>query len=104
MLPLPGPEKATTSSLSMPMNRQPRQISPPFAQKRLGSPGYTAISLAGAAVRTQVLRLSPKYQDIIIDAGGRDTTGLRAGLTVADTALVPFQPRSFDLWTLDKAP
>jgi chromosome partitioning protein len=70
--------------------------------ERLGSPGYTAISLTGAAVRTQVLRLSPKYQDIIIDAGGRDTTGLRAGLTVADTALVPFQPRSFDLWTLDK--
>lgn len=70
--------------------------------ERLGSPGYTAISLTGAAVRTQVLRLSPKYHDIIIDAGGRDTAGLRAALTVADTALVPFQPRSFDLWTLDK--
>ena len=41
--------------------------------ERLGSPGYTAISLTGPAVRTQVLRLSPKYQDIIIDAGGRDT-------------------------------
>ncbi|MBV9482771.1 MAG: AAA family ATPase [Acidobacteria bacterium] len=70
--------------------------------ERLGSPGYTAISLTGAAVRTQVLRLSRKYQDIIIDASGRDTAGLRAALTVADTALVPFQPRSFDLWTLDK--
>lgn len=70
--------------------------------ERLGSPGYTAISLTGAAVRTQILRLSPKYQDIIIDAGGRDTAGLRAALTVCDTALVPFQPRSFDLWTLDK--
>jgi chromosome partitioning protein len=70
--------------------------------ERMGTPGYTAISLTGPAVRTQVLRLSPKYQDIVIDAGGRDTAGLRAGLTVADTALVPFQPRSFDLWTLDK--
>jgi chromosome partitioning protein len=69
---------------------------------KLGNPGYTAISLTGAAVRTQILRLSPKYQDIIIDAGGRDTTGLRAALTVADAALVPFQPRSFDLWTVDK--
>jgi chromosome partitioning protein len=70
--------------------------------ERLGSPGYTAISLTGAAVRTQILRLSPKYQDIVIDAGGRDTAGLRAVLTVCDTALVPFQPRSFDLWTLEK--
>src|SRR5690242_3543451 len=67
--------------------------------ERLGTPGYTAISLTGPSVRTQVLRLSQKYQDIIIDAGGRDTASLRAGLTVADTALVPFQPRSFDLWT-----
>jgi chromosome partitioning protein len=70
--------------------------------ERLGSPGYTAISLTGAAVRTQILRLSPKYQDIVIDAGGRDTAGLRAALIVCDTALVPFQPRSFDLWTLEK--
>jgi chromosome partitioning protein len=70
--------------------------------ERLGTSGYTAISLTGPAVRTQVLRLCSKYQDIIIDAGGRDTAGLRAALTIADTALVPFQPRSFDLWSLDK--
>src|SRR5947209_1134737 len=57
----------------------------------LGNPGYTAISLTGIAVRTHILRLAPKYQDIIIDAGGRDTTSLRAALTVADTALIPFQ-------------
>src|SRR3954454_22522755 len=68
----------------------------------LGSPGYTAVALSGSAVRTQVLQMQPKYEDIIIDAGGRDTTGLRAGLTVADVAIVPFQPRSFDLWVVDK--
>jgi chromosome partitioning protein len=68
----------------------------------LGTPGYTAVSLSGPAVRTQVQQMRPKYQDIIIDAGGRDTAGLRAALTVADVALVPFQPRSFDLWTFDK--
>src|SRR3954466_2279274 len=70
--------------------------------EQLGSPGYTAIQLSGAAVRTQVLQMAGKYQDIIIDAGGRDTAGLRAALTVADVAVVPFQPRSFDIWTLDK--
>lgn len=64
--------------------------------------GYTAVQLSGAAVRSQVLLLAPKYDDVVIDAGGRDTAGLRAALTVSDVALVPFQPRSFDVWTLDK--
>jgi chromosome partitioning protein len=70
--------------------------------EHFGSPGYTAIQLAGAAVRTQVMQMQGKYQDIVIDAGGRDTAGLRAALTVADVAVVPFQPRSFDIWTLEK--
>jgi chromosome partitioning protein len=70
--------------------------------EKIGSPGYTAIQLSGSAVRTQVLQLAAKYDDVIIDAGGRDTSGLRAALTVADIAVVPFQPRSFDIWTLDK--
>jgi chromosome partitioning protein len=63
---------------------------------------YTNIKLTGAAVRTETLRLASKYQDIIIDTGGRDTTSQRAALTVADLLLVPFVPRSFDLWTLEK--
>lgn len=70
--------------------------------EQLGVPGYTAVALSGPAVRTQVLQMRPKYGDVIVDASGRDTAGLRAALTVADVALVPFQPRSFDLWTVDK--
>lgn len=76
-----------------------------FAQlraERLGSVGYTSIQLGGPAVRTQTMRLCDKYQDVIIDTGGRDTTSQRAALTVADLLLVPFVPRSFDLWTLEK--
>lgn len=70
--------------------------------ERLGATGYTAIQLAGAAVRSQVLAMRDKFDDVVIDAGGRDTAGLRAALTVTDIALIPFQPRSFDVWTLDK--
>ena len=65
-------------------------------------PSYTSIKLTGAAVRTQTLRLLDKYQDIIIDTGGRDTSSQRAALSVADVLLVPFVPRSFDIWTLEK--
>lgn len=71
--------------------------------ERLGDKaGYTSIKLAGAAVRTETLRLASKYDDIIIDAGGRDTVSQRAALTVADVLLVPFVPRSFDIWTIEK--
>ncbi len=71
-------------------------------ERREGGAGYTSIKLTGAAVRTKTLRLKPKYQDIIIDTGGRDTTSQRAALTVANVLLVPFVPRSFDVWTLEK--
>lgn len=70
--------------------------------QRLGTPGFTCVQLSGAAVRSQVLALRGKFDDVLIDAGGRDTTGLRAALTVADLAVVPFLPRSFDIWTMDK--
>jgi chromosome partitioning protein len=71
-------------------------------ERAAGGASYTCIKLTGAAVRTEILRLAPKYQDIIIDTGGRDTTSQRAALSVADALLVPFVPRSFDLWTLEK--
>lgn len=63
---------------------------------------YTAVSLTGAAVRTQILKLAPKHTDIIIDVGGRDTGSFRAALTVSDTLLVPVQPRTFDIWSIDQ--
>jgi chromosome partitioning protein len=67
-----------------------------------GNAGYTCIKLTGAAVRTEGVRLAKKYEDIIIDSGGRDTTSQRAGIAIADVMLVPFLPRSFDLWTIEK--
>ena len=64
--------------------------------------GYTAIQLADAAVRTEILKLKDKYDDIVIDTGGRDTTSQRAAMVVSDMYIVPFVPRSFDMWTLEK--
>jgi chromosome partitioning protein len=62
---------------------------------------YTCIKLSGKAIRSEILKMKSKYDDIIIDAGGRDTINQRASLSVADKLVVPFVPRSFDLWTLD---
>src|SRR4051794_22865932 len=67
--------------------------------EKLGNPGYTAIALSGAVVRIQVLQMRPKFGDIIIDAGGRDTAGPRGAPTTADAALPPLHPPSVDLLT-----
>jgi chromosome partitioning protein len=69
---------------------------------QLGQPGYTAVSLQGAALRTQIRQLANKYDDIVIDVGGRDTGSLRAALTIAETLLIPVQPRSFDIWAVEQ--
>ncbi|RCR65992.1 AAA family ATPase [Larkinella punicea] len=65
-----------------------------------GNSGYTATVLTGDAVRQQVAKFKPKFDHIVIDSGGRDTMSQRAALFVSDALLVPFNPRSFDLWTI----
>lgn len=55
----------------------------------------------GQVLRSQVQQQVRKFDDIIIDAGGRDSTALRAALVLSDVVLVPFQPRSYDVWALN---
>lgn len=54
----------------------------------------------GGALRSQLQHQRGKFQDIVIDAGGRDSTALRAALVLSDLVLVPFQPRSIDVWAV----
>lgn len=55
----------------------------------------------GPTLRAQVQQQVGKFDDIIIDAGGRDSTALRAALVLSDVIVVPFQPRSYDVWALN---
>jgi len=65
------------------------------------SPGLACVQyLDGKVLRAQVERQAGKYDDVVIDAGGRDSGALRAALFVADAVLVPFAPRSVDVWAL----
>lgn len=65
-------------------------------------PTYTCLQITGASVRTEVMRLADRFDDVILDTGGRDTSSQRAAMSVADVLLIPFVPRSFDLWSLEK--
>lgn len=68
----------------------------------IGETGYTTIKLSGIAVRNEVLKLKGKYSHIVIDAGGRDTSSQRAAIAISNVLLVPFAPKSFDMWTLEQ--
>lgn len=61
---------------------------------------WTTIQLTGATVGSQIKRLAESYDDIIVDVGGHDTASQRSALFAADILLLPFQPRSFDIWTM----
>jgi chromosome partitioning protein len=53
----------------------------------------------GTTLRQQVKQMGGKFEDIVIDVGGRDSTALRSALMLTDALIVPFAPRSFDVWS-----
>ena len=59
-------------------------------------PQYTSIILRESNLRSEIDRMRTKYDDVIIDTGGRDTRSQRASLSLADVLLLPFNPRSLD--------
>jgi chromosome partitioning protein len=54
----------------------------------------------GYNLATDINDLQKRYQDIILDAGGRDSVELRAAMTIADKMYIPVQASQFDIWTL----
>ena len=65
-------------------------------------PRITCIQKFGKGLAKDVLDLAGRYQEIIIDAGGRDSMELRYSLGVADKVIIPCQPTQFDLMTLNQ--
>jgi chromosome partitioning protein len=65
------------------------------------APSLACVQYAeGRILRDQVRMLAPRYQDVVIDAGGHDSTTLRAALTLCDAVLIPYPPRTMDVWAL----
>lgn len=56
----------------------------------------------GPALRAQIQAHAGRFDDVVLDVGGRDSSALRAALLVADALLVPYLPRSFDVWALQQ--
>lgn len=56
----------------------------------------------GRTLRAQVLAQAENFDLIVIDCGGRDSSAMRAALMLADLAIVPFRPRSYDVWAISE--
>lgn len=66
------------------------------------TPRVACLQKFGKGLQAEVRDLAHRYQDIIIDAGGRDSVELRAGLVAAERAFIPIKPSQFDIWTLGR--
>ncbi len=63
-------------------------------------PRILSVQKTGKSITKDILDLSKRYDDLIIDAGGRDSFELRASLVACDVIFIPVQASQFDVWTL----
>ena len=60
---------------------------------------YTATQLKDRSIKTELPELAKSFDYVVLDVGGRDTSSLRNTMVIADILLLPFAPRSLDVWT-----
>lgn len=63
-------------------------------------PRVACVQKFGKGLPAQVRDLAERYDEVIIDAGGRDSMELRYALGVAERVYIPVQPFQFDIWTI----
>jgi chromosome partitioning protein len=59
-------------------------------------PEITTIAITGRDIGRELIKLRPKYDEIIVDLGAQDSDSLRSTLTVADVVLTPLVPSVYD--------
>lgn len=66
------------------------------------APRISSIHKFGKGFQTQLVDLSRRFDDIIIDAGGRDSLELREALAIVSVVVIPLQASQYDVWTLSR--
>lgn len=60
-------------------------------------PTITCVQVHGKGVAAEVRKLAPRFDDVVIDSGGRDSIELRQAMLVANVMVIPARPSQFDL-------
>ena len=63
-------------------------------------PAITTVQKVGKNITRDLMDLATRYDDLIVDAGGRDSVELRAAMVAAHKLFIPVQASQFDVWTL----
>ena len=64
-------------------------------------PVISCAVIVGRSTGHEIIKLREKFDDIIVDAGGRDSVELRSCMVIADVMLTPVRPGQFDVWTFN---
>lgn len=59
-------------------------------------PSPTTTCLAGKAIFTEGKQLAAGFENVVVDAGGRDSIGLRSALLLAQKAIIPIGASNLD--------
>jgi chromosome partitioning protein len=59
-------------------------------------PSPTTTCLAGKAILSEGKQLAAGFQNVVVDAGGRDSIGLRSALLLAQRAIIPVGASNLD--------
>lgn len=65
-------------------------------------PELTCSCVSGRSTGSEIRKLEPKFDDIIVDVGGRDSVTLRSALLEADLLIIPFLPSQYDAWGIQR--
>jgi chromosome partitioning protein len=69
---------------------------------RAGAARYRTVQLLGRAFHEDASRVIRTADDVFVDTDGQDSETQKRASALAHVLLVPFVPRSFDFWTLDR--
>ena len=55
----------------------------------------------GTGIHLDIEQYQKRFEDIVIDAGGRDSVELRSDMMAADKFCMPLRPSQFEAWTAE---
>ena len=64
-------------------------------------PTLTCVTKIGPQAGYDIVNMVSKFDDVVIDAGGRDSPQMRSCLVICDVHVLSVIPSQFDTWTLD---
>lgn len=65
------------------------------------TPTLTCVMITSRSVASEVRKLIPRFGDVVIDVGGRDSAALRSAMLVAEVMVIPCLPGQFDVWSIE---